>query len=242
MDLLIDVGNTNIKWTCHAQDRLEPSRRCPHRGELPAELSRTWQKLPRPRAVRVANVAGPDMEASLRLWTGGSWGCEPHFVMSEARAFGVTNGYFQPDQLGVDRWLALLAVHTRIGRSALIIDCGTAVTLDAIAASGKHLGGLIVPGLKLMRQSLLTGTRIPPHEPEQDSPWLAHSTGAGITAGPLQALLALIARLQQLLKSRTNAEPELVVTGGDAEEIIPHLESDCSHEPDLVLQGLALLR
>jgi type III pantothenate kinase len=209
---------------------------------LPAELGRTWQKLPRPDVVLASNVVGADMEASVRLWTGGSWGIEPHFAVSEAQALGVTNGDFQPEQLGVDRWLALLAVHTHIGRSALIIDFGTAVTLDAIAASGKHLGGLIVPGLNLMRQSLRAGTRIPPHDPEQDSPWLAHSTGAGIAAGPLQALLALIARLQHLLKSRTNTELEVVVTGGDAEEIIPHLESPCTHEPDLVLQGLALLR
>ena len=152
---------------------------------------------------------------------------------------GVTVAYAQPERLGVDRWLAMIAAHHQWAAPILIVDAGTAVTYDLLLADGRQLGGLILPGIEMMRGSLLKGTHIASAESEAlVGPW-ATDTTAAVTLGAVQALAALAERLYDRLATEAGAVPELVVTGGDAEHLLSALDRPARYEPTLVLQGLA---
>jgi type III pantothenate kinase len=133
----------------------------------------------------------------------------------------------------------MIAAHHQCTTPVLIVDAGTAVTYDLLLVDGRQLGGLILPGIEMMRGSLLEGTRIPSAEPDAlIRPW-ATDTTAAVTSGPLQALAALAERLYERLATEARAVPELVVTGGDAERLLSALDRPVRYEPSLVLQGLA---
>jgi pantothenate kinase type III len=156
--------------------------------------------------------------------------------------------YREPARLGVDRFLALIAAHRaargtdHAGRPSLIIDAGTAITYDLLLANGTHLGGLILPGLGMMRDSLLAGTQIPPQaSADAEVPW-ADDTAAAIAAGGLHAAGALAERLYQQLRdvdAGAGREPRLWLTGGDAERLASVIGPPVDQVPDLVLRGLA---
>jgi type III pantothenate kinase len=143
--------------------------------------------------------------------------------------------------MGVDRWLALIGAHRLCAGAVLVVDAGTAITYDLLLASGRHLGGLILPGIEMMRGSLLAGTNIPRVEPEErDLPWAA-DTGAAVGVGTIEAPAALVERLRRRLTAAAGGPSTVLLTGGDAERLRPALEEPVRVEPDLVLRGLALL-
>lgn len=239
MQLLVDIGNTNLKWATLASGRLGDMRVVRHHGGLPIDLHAAWEALPAPAQVLVSNVGGEGIGAALRTACISRWQREPRFAQARSSGCGVTVAYAQPERLGVDRWLAMIAAHHRWAAPVLIVDAGTAVTYDLLLVDGRQLGGLILPGIEMMRGSLLEGTRIPSAEPDAlIRPW-ATDTTAAVTSGPLQALAALAERLYERLATEARAVPELVVTGGDAERLLSALDRPVRYEPSLVLQGLA---
>lgn len=168
----------------------------------------------------------------------------PEFIIAQHSAFGVSNGYSEPHKLGPDRWAALIAAHHAQLGATCIVDCGTALTIDVLTADGKHLGGLIMPGLNLMRSALFFHTHALPCkmnlETETDIASLARDTQAGIRSGTLYAVVATIERVIADIASDRKLRTR-VITGGDAEHIAPRLAGHYRHEPDLVLQGLAII-
>jgi len=239
--LLADIGNTNLKWATLVSGRLGEMRVVRHHGGLPIDLHAAWEALPPPAQILVSNVGGEGIGAALRAACISRWQREPRFVQPRSSSYGVTVAYAQPERLGVDRWLAVIAAHHQWAAPVLIVDAGTAVTYDLLLADGRHLGGLILPGIEMMREGLLKGTQIPGAEPEAlVVPW-ATDTTAAIASGPVQALAALAERLYDRLATEARAVPELVVTGGDAERVLSVLDRPARWEPSLVLQGLALI-
>ena len=128
------------------------------RGSLPEILKGRWQGLPVPQRVCVANVCGAEVAADISSFTTGQWQIEPVYARVKEAAAGVTNAYPDVSQLGIDRWLALIAAWNKYHAPVCVAGCGTAVTLDVVDGDGYHLGGLIFPGLRLMQQSLITHT------------------------------------------------------------------------------------
>jgi type III pantothenate kinase len=180
---------------------------------------------------------------------GAYWGLEAQFAVTRRDCLGLRVAYAQPTRLGVDRWLALLGALGRGAAAALVVDVGTAATFDVLAPAGRHLGGLILPGLTMMRDSLFAGTHIPSGEPESaDEPW-ATDTGAAVATGSLHALAALAERLHQRLWDRLSGSvgvgsappPALLITGGDGPRIAPLIARPLELVPELVLCGLARL-
>ena len=157
------------------------------------------------------------------------------------------NGYDDYRQMGVDRWLGILATRNRYSQAACIVDAGTAVTIDQVDASGTHLGGVIVPGLDLMRRSLLSDTgdigRLAGLENNGLAPdkriILGKTTEDAIRGGSLSAICGLIEFCMEQLHSR-DGDSVLIVTGGDAERIVPQLRVAADHHPLLVLEGLMI--
>jgi type III pantothenate kinase len=241
MKLLIDIGNTSLKWAV-SQGRVRRTMRAVrHHGGMPIDLQADWEGLPEPDEVLVSNVGGQAVGDALARTCRSRWGCEARFARTERRCHGVTIAYDCPDGLGVDRWLAMLAAHRAFHGPVVIVDAGTAVTYDLLRADGRHLGGLILPGIGMMFAGLLAGTQIPHLEPvDTDVSW-ATDTATAVTAGAIQALSALAERLFDRLLDASGSEPQLILTGGDAERLLPVIARPTRCEPDIVLQGLSLL-
>jgi type III pantothenate kinase len=167
-----------------------------------------------------------------------------HFARSEKRGWGVTNSYRQPRRLGVDRWVAMIGAFAEFGGSVCIVDAGTAITVDSLDESGRHLGGVIAPGYRLMLGSLASGTSdldpnaAPPEALAGDI--FATDTLPAIQRGAAYAMAALVDRVVTEAEKSLSSGSHLVLTGGDAEMIQPLLEHDSKLVADLILRGLAM--
>ncbi len=240
MNLLVDLGNTRIKWHDGAPENTSHAQK--YRGAaLTGKLNKLWGGMKTPSGIWVCNVAGEKIGATLTQWTLEHWKIEPHFVCSTAGELGVRNAYANPDQLGADRWVAMVAAHKLYRGAVCVVDCGTAMTLDVVAEDGEHLGGIIVPGISLMRDSLLRKTKGIAEVNGASASLLARTTGDAVAAGTLYAAVATIDRIVMDVTQELNGSLNCIVTGGDAETIAPLLGVATQHDPDLVLKGLALL-
>lgn len=243
MILLVDVGNSRVKWLLWDRNRPLARGGLLHRASDPATLGeRLWGTLEqRPGRIIVANVAGPDMQSTLAAWSEQAWSVQAVFVSTAAGAYGVRNAYPSFERLGVDRWVALLGARSLTRQSCCVVDCGTAVTVDALAASGEHLGGVIVPGVRLMREALYRDTRQIPAEDSGTVTVLATNTRDGVWGGTMHAVTAAIDRVTARMAAAMGGEVIRFLTGGDAEALRPMLEDEYRLEPDLIFYGLLVL-
>lgn len=245
MILLVDIGNTRIKWAQFDVELSHHDSTTYQGGHLLSQLDALWGALPVPRAIYIANVGACALDSIISSWVEQKWGCSIHFIKSSVSAAGVTNGYLSPTQLGVDRWLSIIAGHHLFIGDVCIFDCGTAMTMDLINADGLYQGGLIFPGLFLMQKSLLNNTVGCAITPSIDLPIynqaVAKNTQDGVVLGSIYAALSIIKTQSARLQNEFNLDPTFIITGGDAGTLIPHLPSTYYHYPYLVLQGLSLL-
>ena len=240
MIFLVDIGNSRVKWECRQGGQiLAEGNTLRPTADLEQTFNAQWATLT-PCRVVVSNVAGPNVTERLSWWCEGRWALTPQFVSTAAEGYGVRNGYEDYRQLGVDRWLALIAAWHRSQMASCVVDCGTAVTLDALSPSGGHLGGMIMPGLMLMQRSLVKHTEGIRTEEAGRPALLARNTRDGITAGSAYAVAAGIDRFVLELRQRLG-EVRCIITGGDAEYVLPLLVNRFEAVPNLVLQGLAIV-
>jgi type III pantothenate kinase len=241
MKLLIDLGNSRAKLALWDGEALQPVTTLGHgANDFSARLEQAFAALPPIDAVWIADVARADRSAALAA------ACARHFagaqcerLQSPAFALGVRNAYAEPARLGIDRWLALVAAHARGGGAKLIASIGTALTVDALAADGQHLGGLIAPGPELMQQSVLSATgRVAMRRNGQVAEF-GTSTEDGLFSGCWLAAAALIERSYRALGKKAASEPTLLLTGGGGETLAPLLSIPSQRAPLLVLEGLA---
>lgn len=241
MILLIDIGNTNLKWTTYIDQVVGDVISVRHNGRFTEQMRLIDMDMDHPSAVYVANVAGENSKDEVAQFVREHWQIDTQFVTAEKNRFDVSNAYQEPERLGVDRWLALVAVHGMFKEPAVVIDAGTATTFDAITQSGEHLGGLILPGLDMMRESLLSKTSIPRVEAKLTKQLFASDTVEAVSAAAIQSTVALAERLYQSLEDREVGRPVIVLTGGNAE----NLRLQLTHQdavicvPDLIMKGLA---
>ena len=242
MTLVLDIGNSRIKWAREEGAGLSGHGEAAWRGRgLRATIAAEWNALARPQRVLAASVLDEECRAELCEWVSARWSLPVEFVRSQAEACGVTNAYEEPGRLGVDRFAALVAAHAIGPRASCVVDCGTALTVDALTAEGRHLGGLIVPGVATMRRSLLADTR-GIREIEGDSRiLLATGTGAAVAAGTAYALVTLVDRVVFEMQTELGEAVTCVMTGGDAPLLRPLLSVTSEWHPDLVLRGVLLL-
>lgn len=244
MKLLLDIGNTTISWTyCDNDVPDEVSYFVTNLDFLESQFEEAWSVLDAPERILVSSVATRDIRDRLSSWCEARWSMQPQFVTSAASACGVTNAYTVPEKLGSDRWVALIAaVSIYPGKTCCIVDCGTAITFDVVNGDGEHLGGLIVPGLNLMRSSLLERTNIRiDQDDEGNISLLARDTADAVKGGALYAVVASIDRILGDVEDALGCKLIRIITGGDAEKVLPLLRNRCVHEPTLVLQGLLRL-
>ena len=242
MTLLLDIGNSRVKWARRQGGALSAHGSALHRGQpMHARLDELWGTLTPPQAVLGCNVASPEIGAAVSAWVAQRWGVPCRFIDPEPRALGVVNAYPVPTQLGADRWATLIAAHHRYPGACCVVGCGTAATIDVLDAEGVHRGGLIVPGVHLMREALLRNTGRIRDISGAVAPLLARSTPDAVTTGTVYALTALIERVVAEIGDALGAAPACLVTGGDADLVRAHLRCDSVHTPHLVLEGLAVI-
>jgi type III pantothenate kinase len=244
--LLIDIGNTRIKWARVTHGRLGARRAAVHAGWRAQDYRRRVVGSARGvTRVLVASVAGGKVDRALSQAVRRA-GIKAEFVAVPRRGGGVTVGYHEPWRLGVDRFVAAVAAHHLFkGVPVWAVGVGTAMTLDLIAADGKHKGGVIVPAPALMVDTLLARTsgirRRARGGTSGAKGVLARSTRAAIRQGARFAAAALIDRAVAEAQELLGKRPFVVVTGGQAAAVRPLLKSPAAGVPDLILKGLAVL-
>ena len=234
MILEIDAGNTSLKWRW---------RGAAARGASgPKQLEAAIARAGRPDEVLVCNVRGAEFQADLTAWFADKWRLRPRFAKVARACGGVRIQYPDVSKLGVDRWLAMLAGFRRARGGCLIVDSGTALTIDLLDADGLHLGGYIMPGLETMRSALSRNTeiRLPPGDKGAETTALGNDTAAAVRNGTLFMLCGAVRTAARRFEQQA-ANPMLILTGGDAGLLQRELGRDgVVTVPDLVLDGLAL--
>ncbi len=240
MNLLIDLGNSRLKWAQQAPS-LWRSDAAVLEQDIATLFNRVWGKIPAPQKIILCSVARAQILTAVEAWIRAHWSITPQRVKAQAQQLDVKNGYRQPETLGADRWAALIGARGLTTSAACIVDCGTAVTVDALSARGEFLGGVIFPGLHLLRDSLIKGTAgigsQTAMEDVKDFP--ARTTADGVTAGSLFGLAGALERLIFEYRQSLGETMQVFLTGGDATTIAKHLSLPVTLEPDLVLKGLA---
>jgi type III pantothenate kinase len=240
--LLVDIGNTNLKWCWLKDGKRSAIHHAPHKHVPITELfEQIWRDHGAPVQILVANVAAPALNIGIEEWVGEAWNCPIRFLKSEQMFAGVSNAYQTPTQLGVDRWLTLVAARHEYRGDVCVVDCGTAVTIDLLKSDGKHMGGLILPGFTLMRHALLDKTHIPRVDSDPaDIPLLGRDTQSAVAAASLYSVVALVSYVMREAESLLDSTPKLLLTGSDAERLRSGLEMDAVLDLELIMKGLAI--
>ncbi|MBT6042509.1 MAG: type III pantothenate kinase [Gammaproteobacteria bacterium] len=246
MILELDAGNTRIKWRLvneadantlasnYADDLDDDSTGAGLFTQISAH------SLDDIKRIRVANVRGEKFKEKLIHRLSENWQLQPEFAQVQKQCHGVTNSYQDPQSMGVDRWLAMLSAYARTESACYILDCGSAMTFDWIDTDGNHMGGFIVPGLKLMQDSL--ARKSPALDvilEDWSEPALGKSTNSAISQG-IHAMVTGFLRECWELSNKNTTEAEWFLTGGNAGLISKQLNWAHKLESDLVLDGLSL--
>ncbi len=245
-DLLIDVGNSRLKWAFSQAGKLSAHGSAEHAGLVPVEAAQAWLADEPPARIIAANVAGEVCGQLLAEWAQSHWQLELEFVEVDSGYNEIALAYPDPSKFGVDRWLALIAARRLASTDVAVIDAGTAVTVDVLTAQGQHLGGIIMPGMSLMQQSLQQKTAAIQHglsvHNRAKPALLGKDTASCITGGSLYAVTGAIEHLLAKLELQTASRLSVIISGGDADAVQAELTIKSQCVPDLVLQGMQILK
>ena len=231
--LAIDAGNTRIKWGWH--DGVQWRKRAWVATAQASRLKAAFARLPVPAVIVISNVAGAELREKLRRVLPAA--PAPQWLSSSREHSGVSSSYAKSAQLGCDRWAALIGAYRLFGAAAVVVNAGTALTVDALTGDGVFAGGVIVPGVELMRQALADNTAGLKRRPGSFS-FFPDTTGDAIMSGAINAACGAIERMARYLEDAGQAAPLCVISGGDAAVLAPHLNLEVKLVDNLVLEGL----
>lgn len=241
MILEIDAGNTRIKWRTLSAADFQPIA-----SGVVVDEQELFEQFPPAKGltvIRLSCVRGADAIARISEWARTSLGISVQVAKVTRECAGVTNHYSDLSRLGVDRWLAMLAAFNRARGACVIVDAGTAMTVDAVNGEGSHLGGYILPGRQLQAKVLQDNTRIRLKTDQSPVTDLGHGTEAAVINGIFASQVALIEKVLQSCGDKS-ANLTLYLAGGDAPvfcDLLSHSGAfDIEIVSDLVLDGLRL--
>lgn len=245
--LVLDIGNTRLKWGLYdrrAVDATLLAHGAVYLEQIETLAERAWTHWPAPQAMLGCAVAGQAVrrraEEQLEFWD-----LAPRWVVSQSEACGVVNGYEHPARLGSDRWAAMIGARGRVlaegaPRPAIVVMVGTAVTVDALAADGRFLGGLILPGFGLMLKALESGTA-GLHVPTGEIQCFPTNTSDALMSGGSYAIAGAIERMHRHVLEACREEPALYMTGGAAGKLVPITPLGFEVVDLLIFEGLLRL-
>jgi type III pantothenate kinase len=230
MILVIDAGNTRLKWGLHDGSTWRAAGAVP--TARPARLAAGWKRITAPEKILIANVAGRPVRRGIEGILS-RWPVVPVWVKSKRRECGVVNSYRSPAQLGADRWAALIGARSLVAGPCLVVNAGTATTVDILGGDGKFMGGAIFPGLDLMKRSLARNTAGLPIVEGRFSE-KPRDTASAIETGCVLAQVGVIERMFAVL----GPGAVCAISGGSAEPIAKRLRVPARVVDNLVLEGL----
>lgn len=242
--LALDVGNTRLKWALYDAPRVG-ARVLAHGAQFLENIETLgegdWSRLSEPTYVLGSVVAGDGVkrrvEEQLEIWD-----AQPHWVVAKDHEAGVSNGYDHPTRLGVDRWVAMIGAHQRMLHNGGIKPCvvvmvGTAVTVDAMDAQGRFLGGFILPGHGIMLRALESGTA-GLHVPTGQVKPFPTNTSDALTSGGTFAIAGAVAQMVAQLRAHSGQEPRCIMTGGAGWKMLPSMSVTVELVDHLIFEGL----
>jgi type III pantothenate kinase len=243
--LAIDIGNTRLKWAVYGQ----PQPGAPvlaHGAEFLENIDKladgAWQGLAEPTRMLGCCVAGDAVKRRAEEQMEELWDIPAHWVVSSASEAGLDNGYDHPTRLGADRWVAMVGARHRVlaagpARPMVVVMVGTAVTVEAVDASGRFLGGFILPGHGIMLRALESGTA-GLHVPTGEVCAFPTNTSDALTSGGTYAIAGAIERMVQHVRTHCGAEPACIMTGGAGWKMAPHMAVQFELVESLIFDGL----
>jgi len=242
--LAIDIGNTRLKWSQYAEPH--PGARLLAQGaEFLENIDKLadgpWSTLATPTRMLGCIVAGDAVKRRVHEQME-LWDVTPQWVVSSAEEAGLVNGYDHPARLGADRWVAMIGARHRMlargeHRPMVVVMVGTAVTVEAIDASGRFLGGLILPGHGIMLRALESGTA-GLHVPTGEVREFPTNTSDALTSGGTYAIAGAVERMVQHVRTHCGAEPVCTMTGGAGWKMAPSMSVDFELVDNLIFDGL----
>lgn len=220
----MDIGNSRIKWRFGTAQGIASHDQLPEMKDI---IGR----------VRISTVRRNQVELAQRCEE--LYGIKPAFAIASKALAGVTCAYSDPSMLGVDRWLAICAAWYASKQACIVVDAGTALTIDVVADNGQHLGGYIVPGLTTMQKQLKDATEQVEIQTTNTGGSVAYGvdTKSCVTNGALRMCSEFV---NGVVASHRSEKPFVYTTGGDVRALLPYFDFDVLHKPYLVLDGLAL--
>ncbi len=236
----VDIGNSRVKWLLRDATSVLDSGVSTSVEDLITRL-RDGSSLP--QRTRVCCVGESRMLDTLDAWLESNRLPKAKRAVTTAYAARVTNGYDQPERLGVDRWLALCAAWNRSVGPTVVVDAGSAMTVDFVDVNGQHCGGYIVPGIAMQQNSLISNTQLVRFDTDLSGVHLApgRCTANAVNNGIACMLKAMIESSVESFRRSSGQAPKLFLTGGDAAMLSAFLQVPYFLEPDLVLEGINLV-
>jgi type III pantothenate kinase len=234
MILAVDAGNSRIKWGCHDGQGWSMSGWVA-RGAV-SRLRQDWAALDTPETILVSNVAGPEVRDALEQMLS-CWNIPVRWVAARPEQCGVRNYYTHPEKLGSDRWAALITAWRREARACVVVNAGTALTVDALDDHGAFLGGMIAPGLATMHRALAIDTAQLNVAPGNFAPFPGNTADA-LYSGALAAMAGVVLRVQMELARHSARAPVCLIGGGDGPALLELLGGEATLVDNLVLDGL----
>jgi len=242
MNLLLDLGNSRCKF------QIVENRQIKKHGALPyigANKLAVIESLLREHnfnnKVIICSVFDVKFNNQLKKLLDGYSIKDYYFLAPAAHTFGVRLHYLAPENLGADRLAVLIAAKEKFIGNNCIVDCGTAITIDALDKKGLHHGGVILPGLVSMLQALTVDTDIQRNESSETYNVFSNATEDAIYTGCLSAVAGGIQHVIDTMQTHCDSFDHVIITGGDAETVIPILARKVEYEPKLVLDGLMVV-
>lgn len=235
MILCIDAGNSRIKWrlTKNGESIAEG-------GQLTAKIfedeALNLSEIESPSEIRVANVAGEEVFARLKQQLLSQFSAPIRLAQVSLRLGELSCAYEDPQTLGVDRWLAMAAAYHQFSEPLMVVDAGSAITIDIIGPGGQHIGGYITPGLRLMHDALWKNTSdVRVVGSGLDELWVpGKNTQQAVNRGCLLAAASTIESLAAQFPVR------IILTGGDAKILMQAISLSADYQANLVLDGLIM--
>ena len=235
MNLLVDIGNQNVKWSCgdkHGVFATDPRT-------FSTSVAQHWSQLQNVTCLFAVNVGGSEIFDRIKRYASSQLNTSLTEIVVSDECCGIRNGYQNVKELGPDRWAALIGARTLHSQSTIVVDCGSAITVDALAADGTFVGGSILPGFRLSQNALFSKTSRIDEFRELKPAIPATSTVQAVSSGIVFGTVGGVELLVRKYLDIVGASSTLIITGGDAELILEHSKYKFEHVPNLVLRGLS---
>jgi type III pantothenate kinase len=240
--LLVDIGNTQVKYIFQQEGELAAFSAIVYLDYQSFHQVLNTEQFSIISEVIVANVQDNEIMAAIEAWSSRE-NIAFLQVHSQAQAFGVFSSYQQPSRLGVDRWLTMIAAHQLYPeQNVIIVDAGTATTIDLLDANGRHLGGWIMPGIQTMYDSLLSNTQKIIADPINIASVAFGANSSECLNYGIWAMTVGSVKEAIIQANEKVTLDKIILTGGNGQQIADLIQEDCELVPELLFHGLSCFK